>query len=532
MGQARRVRGVLGVPTDDETYKGDEVSQTFSGGQVVWNRKTNVFATTPPELAEQLAGLDVPGDATTAIATARRAAGGPLGPLGAADGPQYAIGSDGTGQKYAGGTIFYSPKTGADVLTGQVLAKYESVGGPQGDLGLPTSDENDGGIAPMSRIASFAAADQPVIFWTPDFGAVIVRGAMNAAWTKLGGATGPLGAPTADQTESDGLVTQKFSGGAISWNRSTKAFTTEPASLQSQLAGLVVPGADVPQAPPAAGSPSDRNWFRPSSWWLLGIVPVLVLVGVVTAAVVRKRRRRADRAPLEDFENDDYENDDYDYDGDGDFDSGPMAVEGYFDHGDDHDHDHPGDHDHDHDDVHGDDHGAARERRSGWAMPADEHADLSQPERGEGRADGFQADLSADQDAIDTTPTPIVAEPGTPEAPWFSDLDEPADAAVSEHEPDAEPEPSVAAAGYGTRSPTRTGTGQRTAQRSPRGDPTRRAGGPRRRRYASQTAIPSRPRRATRSKPTPSPGLYWTPGTGGYDDCPTPKYGSPAKNSR
>ena len=165
----------------------------------------------------------MPGDVTTAIDAARRAAGGPLGPLGARDGDQYAIGADGAGQNFAGGKIYYSPATGANVLTGQVLAKYESVGGPQGDLGFPTSNENDGGVAPMSKIATFAAADKPVIFWTPDFGAVIVRGAMNAAWSKLGGATGDLGAPTADQTVNGDVVTQKFSGGAISWNRTTDA---------------------------------------------------------------------------------------------------------------------------------------------------------------------------------------------------------------------------------------------------------------------------------------------------------------------
>ncbi len=45
----------------------------------------------------------------------------------------------------------------------------------------------------MSRIATFGAADKPVIFWTPDFGAVIVRGAMNAAWDKLGRSGGGTG---------------------------------------------------------------------------------------------------------------------------------------------------------------------------------------------------------------------------------------------------------------------------------------------------------------------------------------------------
>ncbi len=407
--------GVLGVPTDNESYRGDEVSQTFSGGQLTWNRKTNAFTTTPPELADQLTGLEVPGDVTTAIDAARRAAGGPLGPLGASDGGQYAIGADGAGQNYAGGKIFYSPATGANVLTGQVLAKYESVGGPEGDLGFPTSNENDGGLAPMSKIASFAAADQPVIFWAPDFGAVIVRGAMNAAWAKLGGATGDLGAPTADQTQNGDVVTQKFNGGAISWNRATNEFTTEPPSLQSQLKGLEVPGGGAPQAQPSADASSDvgSTWFRPTWWWLLGIVPVVVLVGVVAAAVLLNRRRHDDRAPLDDFDDDDG------YD-DRDFDSGPIAL------GD--------DDEEEYNDV--------SVRRSSWAMPADEHGDLPDGGRTDVR-DNFAADLSTDQDAIDTAPTPIVSGADEePESPWFTDLNELDDANLNPHVDDgAEPEP-------------------------------------------------------------------------------------------
>ncbi|PRC48988.1 hypothetical protein C6A85_77040, partial [Mycobacterium sp. ITM-2017-0098] len=145
----------------------------------------------------------------------RRAAGGPLGPLGAAEGEPYEIGDGGMGQDFVNGTIFYSPDTGANVVTGQVLAKYESVGGPEGDLGFPISSEGDGGLASASRLSSFAASDKPVIFWTPDHGAVIVRGAINAAWDKLGGATGELGAPVADQTQDGEVITQRFSGGAI-----------------------------------------------------------------------------------------------------------------------------------------------------------------------------------------------------------------------------------------------------------------------------------------------------------------------------
>ncbi|MGE2713555.1 LGFP repeat-containing protein [Mycolicibacterium litorale] len=295
--------GVLGVPAEDEVYRGDVASQKFTGGELTWNRKDRTFTTVPPELVDQLKDLSIPEDPTSAIAAARRAAGGPLGPLGAKEGEQYPIGDDGAGQNYAGGKIFYTPQTGANVVTGQVLEKYESVGGPEGDLGFPTQSEADGGLGSNSRISTFAAEDRPVIFWTPDYGAVIVRGAMNAGWSKLDGAKGPLGAPVADQTENGDVVTQRFSEGVLSYDRSTGRFSTEPANLAAQLAGLDVPGEEVPKAPAkpqsSAAQDDSGDWlsWRWNWWWLLALIPVLLVVGLVVGAVLwsRRRGRRDDR---------------------------------------------------------------------------------------------------------------------------------------------------------------------------------------------------------------------------------------------
>jgi uncharacterized protein with LGFP repeats len=287
--------GVLGVPAEDEVYRGDVASQKFTGGELSWNRKDKSFTTVPPELADQLRDLPIPEDATSAIAAARRAAGGALGPLGAKDGPQYEIGDDGVGQNFTGGKIFYTPQTGANVVTGQVLDKYESVGGPEGDLGFPTSSEADGGFGSNSRISTFAAEDEPVIFWTPDHGAVIVRGAMNAGWSKLDGAKGPLGAPVADQSENGDVVTQRFSEGVLSYDRSNGRFSTEPANLAARLAGLEVPGEQAPQAPaePQSEASDDGEWlsWRWNWWWLLALVPVLLVVGLVVGAMLWRRRR-------------------------------------------------------------------------------------------------------------------------------------------------------------------------------------------------------------------------------------------------
>jgi uncharacterized protein with LGFP repeats len=288
--------GVLGVPAEDEAYRGDVITQKFTNGELSFNTGDKKFTTVPPDLAAQLSGLQFPDDPAAAINAARRAAGGALGPLGAAQGPPYSIGKDGLGQNFAGGKIFYTPATGANVVTGQVLAKYESVGGPEGDLGFPTSSEVDGGLATASRMTTFAAEDKPVIFWTPDYGATIVRGAMSAAWERLDGAKGPLGAPTADQTEAGDVITQRFSEGVVSWDRSNNTFTTEPPNLASELSGLDVPGQNVPEAPGAPPS-SDSNgdkWFKLSWWWLLAILPVVALIGLVAFATMRRRGRGED----------------------------------------------------------------------------------------------------------------------------------------------------------------------------------------------------------------------------------------------
>ncbi|OAN32749.1 LGFP repeat-containing protein [Mycolicibacterium iranicum] len=286
--------GRLGVPSEDETYSGSVVTQKFTGGELSYDSRARTFTTVPPELAGELGDLTIPDDPISAINSARRAAGGALGPLGAPEGEPYEIGDAGMAQDFVNGTIFYSPDTGANVVTGQVLAKYESVGGPEGDLGFPISGEQDGGLAPSSRVSAFAAEDKPVIFWTPDHGAFIVRGAMNAAWEKLGGATGDLGAPVADQTQDGNVITQRFSGGSVSWDSATQKFTTEPAGLAPRLVGLEVPGAGAPQAPPTSTQASENaedsglkwNW-----WWLLALVPILLILGLVAFAVMRTRGR-------------------------------------------------------------------------------------------------------------------------------------------------------------------------------------------------------------------------------------------------
>ncbi|VBA56451.1 LGFP repeat-containing protein [Mycobacterium attenuatum] len=392
--------GVLGAPVADETYDGDVVSQKFTGGEVSWNRKTKEFTTTPAVLADQLKGLQVVLDPTAAINMAWRAAGGAAGPLGAKKGAPYPIGGDGIAQDFAGGKIFFSPATGANAVEGAILGKYELLGGPvSSDLGFPIANESDGGIAPASRIAAFSAADKPVIFWTPDHGAFVVRGAMKAAWDKLKGATGKLGAPVADQTVDGDVVSQRFTGGKVSWNRANNTFTTDPANLAPLLTGLQVSGQNQPStsAAPPHGKKFTWHW-----WWLVAVVPVVLLILMFVLVVLGVRRRRTGQ-PAAAYEA-------YEQDQDREAEGGYDAGGGRWPH-DDIDfgsEDFPADDQH-LQEHHGPDAGAAP--RVSWPRGAatsggvDEYASgseaLSPSEM------GFEFE-DENPDAVDTTPTPIV----------------------------------------------------------------------------------------------------------------------------
>ena len=145
---------------------------------------------------------------------------------------------------------------------GRDPGKVRIAGGPaESDLGFPTIDEGPGRVGPDSRNTTFSAADKPVIFWTPTTGARVVRGPINVAWDKLGGSAGPLGVPVEDEAYRGEVVTQKFTGGELSWNRQTKTFTTVPPELAGQLTVLEVPDGPT-SAINAAAAPRAESRAR------------------------------------------------------------------------------------------------------------------------------------------------------------------------------------------------------------------------------------------------------------------------------
>lgn len=229
------------------------------------------------------------GDAEAAIMAAWEKAGGDTSPLGARKGDVYPVG-DGFALDFDGGKMFFTPATGAKFAYGPILDKYESLGGPAGsDLGFPTTNETDGGIGPSSRIATFSAPDKPVIFWTADHGAFVVRGAMRAAWDKLRAPAGKLGAPVGDQAVDGDVISQQFTGGKISWNRAKNAFSTDPSNLAPLLSGLQISGQNQPSSSAMPAHPKKFSWHW---WWLMAAVPVAVLLVLLIWVLFVWRRRR------------------------------------------------------------------------------------------------------------------------------------------------------------------------------------------------------------------------------------------------
>jgi hypothetical protein len=122
-----------------------------------------------------------------------------------AAGPGYVI-------RYAAADIYYSPETGAHEVHGDIRAKYNAYGAANGVLGLPTTDESktpdQGG-----RYNHFQAGS---IYWTPNTGPMVVRGAVRNLWAGRGWEQNPaFGYPIADVLTRGGESWGAFQNGGI-----------------------------------------------------------------------------------------------------------------------------------------------------------------------------------------------------------------------------------------------------------------------------------------------------------------------------
>ncbi|CCF60964.1 alpha/beta hydrolase-fold protein [Nocardia cyriacigeorgica] len=157
--------------------------------------------------------------------------GGAIGPVVAANGwlgdcltGEYAV-NGGVAQDFRHGRVFFSKDGGAHPVAGMIGGGYQAAAGPAGALGLPTGPERglpDG----RGRLQTFQHGS---LYWSPQTGAQVVRGAILEEWGRQGFEGGPAGYPTGPEIKTpnrDGAV-QGFEGGPMYFSPATGAHRVE-----------------------------------------------------------------------------------------------------------------------------------------------------------------------------------------------------------------------------------------------------------------------------------------------------------------
>jgi hypothetical protein len=122
---------------------------------------------------------------------------------------------------FQGGSIYWTPDTGAKEVHGAILEKWASLGWERSDLGYPTTDES----VTRDGIGRYNHFQYGSIYWTPDTGAHEVHGAIREKWVQLGSERSDLGYPTTDESITPDTIGRynHFQYGSIYWTPSTGA---------------------------------------------------------------------------------------------------------------------------------------------------------------------------------------------------------------------------------------------------------------------------------------------------------------------
>ncbi|MGL4438909.1 MAG: LGFP repeat-containing protein [Bosea sp. (in: a-proteobacteria)] len=150
----------------------------------------------------------------SAIMQKHAALGGSGGFLGAATGNETTI-SGGRFRDFANGSIYWSSVTGAFEVHGDIRSKWRRLGAERSLLGFPTTDESSAAVN-GGRYNHFQGGS---IYWSPATGAFEVHGDIRRLyWEK--GAESFLGYPTSDELvgPADRFRFSNFQNGQIAWS--------------------------------------------------------------------------------------------------------------------------------------------------------------------------------------------------------------------------------------------------------------------------------------------------------------------------
>jgi hypothetical protein len=105
------------------------------------------------------------------------------------------LGSGNYLQHYQGVDIYFSNKTNAHEVQGDIRAKYNAIGGANSVLGMPLTDEQ----GTPDGIGRFNHFENGSIYWTPNTGPMMLHTALRNLWASQGWERGFFGYPVADQ---------------------------------------------------------------------------------------------------------------------------------------------------------------------------------------------------------------------------------------------------------------------------------------------------------------------------------------------
>ncbi|WP_370935524.1 GH25 family lysozyme [Amycolatopsis sp. cg13] len=243
----------------DYTFAQTATSGTFPGDQDVFNGsltdlQTLAAGTEPDKITEHYNAL-----------------GGPTSYLGTPVGNRYPA-AGGWAQNYQYGVIGYNPPTGAYAVHGAIAQHYQELGGPNGFLGLPTTDET---LTPDSSGSYNHFTNSGSIYWTSTTGARSIHGAIRDKWAALGWERG-LGYPTTDETgtpDGVGRYNHFTNSASVYWTSATGAQSIRGPIRDKWAAlgwerGLGYPTTDQGTTPDGIGRYNHFNGAQGSSiYW-------------------------------------------------------------------------------------------------------------------------------------------------------------------------------------------------------------------------------------------------------------------------
>lgn len=236
--------GVLGFPASDEQTRpqlGLKVSN-FEDGAIYWSEKDGARAV-HGEIFAHYVYLD--------------AERGPLGPPTSDE----LISPLGRRGEFKGGVIFYSNEVGPSALSGDILNCYRyQLRGTGGPLGLPVSGVEEirmpGGASTGGKVARFQNGS---IYWSRRTGAYSVQGDIRRLYEESGGPLGPLGYPKSHEQGVAGsdLRYNDFENGVVLWRPQAGARMLSALQLHLGMvrSGKIKDGINV--FPPSGDSSAE-----------------------------------------------------------------------------------------------------------------------------------------------------------------------------------------------------------------------------------------------------------------------------------